>query len=136
MKKLTAAWVMKAEADFVAAGQLARGKIPLHDQVCFHCQQSAEKYLKALLAELGQPIPPTHILADLLGLLLPHHGSLRPFERGLRFLTRFAVGFRYPGLTATKRQALSALRWAERVRAACRSLLSLPPGRPRRKESP
>ena len=53
MKRLTAEWVVKAEADFDAAHELASSKSRLHDSVCFHCQQSAEKYLKALLAERG-----------------------------------------------------------------------------------
>jgi hypothetical protein len=43
----------------------------------------------------------------------------------MRFLTRFAVGPRYPGDNVTKRQAKAALRWAGRVRAAARSLLGL-----------
>jgi HEPN domain-containing protein len=38
---------------------------------CFHCQQAAEKYLKALLVERSRPVPRTHILADLVDLLLP-----------------------------------------------------------------
>src|SRR5260370_9407252 len=83
--------------------------------------------------ELGQPIPRIHILRDLLGLLLPHHPSLRSFSRGLKFLTRFAVGVRYPDDKATKRQAVSALRWAGRVRDACRTLLGIRPRQPRRR---
>lgn len=68
-----------------------------------------EKYLKALLEEQGQPVPRTHILRDLQNLLLPHVPSLRSFSRGLKFLTCFAVGTRYPGDDATKRQAVAAL---------------------------
>ena len=49
MKRMTREWIRKAEDDFRAAGVLAAGSEPFHDQVCFHCQQSAEKYLKALL---------------------------------------------------------------------------------------
>ncbi|MCE9531588.1 MAG: HEPN domain-containing protein [Planctomycetes bacterium] len=47
----------KAEADFAAANDLAPRSQPVHDIVCFHCQQCAEKYLKALLEELGSNIP-------------------------------------------------------------------------------
>jgi HEPN domain-containing protein len=97
----------------------------LHDQRCFHCQQSAEKYLKALLEELGLSVAKTHELDDLLDRLLPHHLSLRSFRRGLSFLSQFAVGVRYPGDSASKRQAASALRWAGKVRHACRNLLGL-----------
>jgi HEPN domain-containing protein len=81
--------------------------------------------LKALLAELGLAIPRTHNLDDLLALSIPHHGSLRSLRRGLIFLTDFAVEIRYPGERATKRQAESALRWASKVRDACRALLGV-----------
>ena len=56
MKRTTREWVNKAEADYRAAGRLHRGSDPLHDIVCFHCQQCAEKYLKGLLEELGLAI--------------------------------------------------------------------------------
>lgn len=136
MKRTTAGWVRKAEADYRLAVKLGLGSDPFHDQLCFFCQQSPEKYLKALLEELGLATPHTHILRDLLALLLPHHGSLRPLQRGLKFLTRFAVGTRYPGQSATKRQTRPALRWGERVRSVCRLLLGIRPGRRRRKKSP
>jgi HEPN domain-containing protein len=135
MKKSTREWVRKAEVDRIIAGQCSRSKTPLHDGVCFHCQQCSEKYLKALLEELGLAIPYTHILKDLLALLQPHHPSLASLRRGLTYLTRFGVAIRYPGENTTKRQATSALRWAERVRYACPSLLGLRPRRPRRKKS-
>jgi HEPN domain-containing protein len=137
MKKTTREWVRKAEADYLAAGKLARASVPLHDQSCFFFQQATEKYLKALLEELGLPIPHTHVLKDLLALLCPHHPSLAPLRRGLTFLTRFAVGTRYPGDNATKRQVQAALRWADKARTAARALLGLPSGRGRhRKKSP
>jgi HEPN domain-containing protein len=115
--------------------KLDRGSDSLHDQACFLCQQCAEKYLKALLEELGLTIPRTHVLQDLLTLLKPYHPSLRSLRRGMDFLTQFAVGTRYPGDDATKRQARAALRWAGKVRDAARSLLSIRPSRKRRKKS-
>jgi HEPN domain-containing protein len=136
MNKTTAAWVRKAEADFQFAARGVGRADPFHDQRCFLCQQSAEKYLKALLEELGRPIPWTHVLRDLLALLAPHHPSLRAFTRGLKYLTRFAVGIRYPGDYATRRQTEAALRWAGRVRGECRKILGLPLSRPRRRRPP
>ncbi len=123
----------KAEDDYRAAARLARGSEPFHDQVCFHCQQSAEKYLKALLEELAIDVEKTHELKRLLTPLLPHHPTLRLLRRGLNFLTNFAVNPRYPGKNTTKRQAASALRWGGRVRDACRTLLGMRP--PRRNKS-
>ena len=54
-------------------------------------------------------------------------------RRGLLFLTDFAVDPRYPGTGTSKREAVSALRWAGKVRDACRLLLGLRPPRRRRK---
>src|SRR5579871_1713250 len=135
MKKSTRERVLKAEDDRSAAKKCGRKPTPLHDVVCFHCQQCAEKYLKALLEELGLTIPKTHDLEQLLIRLLPHHASLRFFHRGLTFLSNFAVGVRYPCDKASKRQAESALRWAERVRKICSTLLNIQRRRSRRKRS-
>ena len=57
MKRATREWVRKAEADYRLAEAISRGDESFHDQLCFHCQQAAEKYLKALLEEHGQAVP-------------------------------------------------------------------------------
>jgi HEPN domain-containing protein len=125
MKKLTAQWVRKAESDFAVAKKIGRGRDPHHDEVCFHAQQCAEKYLKGLLEELGLPVPRTHVLEDLVISLLAYHAKLRSVRRGARFLTRFAVATRYPGKDASKREATSALRWATKFRTEARMLLNI-----------
>jgi HEPN domain-containing protein len=132
MKKATREWVKKAEQDLILARQASRSKVPLHDGVCFHCQQCAEKYLKGLLEELGISVPKTHDLEQLLDTLTPYHPTLRPLRRGLIFLSDFAVDPRYPGKNTSKRQAVAALRWAERVHTAARALLGIRT-RPRKK---
>jgi len=77
------------------------------------------------MEELGLAVPKTHFLDVLLASLLSNHPTLRRWRRGLLFLTNFAVDFRYPGHNASKRQAIAALRWAGRVRAAARALLGI-----------
>jgi HEPN domain-containing protein len=136
MKKATREWVRKAEADYQLAILIARKGDPFHDQRCFHCQQSAEKYLKALLEELDRAVRKSHELERLLTVLQPHYPLLRLQRRGLAFLSNFAIGVRYPGDNATKRQADAALRWAGHVREACRTLLGLRPPRRRGRKSP
>jgi HEPN domain-containing protein len=135
MKKLTREWIKKAEIDRVVAVQSSQSAIPLHDAVCFHAQQCAEKYLKALLEELGLPIPKTHDLDHLLNALRPHHPTLSALRRGLIFLSDFAVDTRYPGNNASKRQASAALRCADHARTEARTLLGMRPPRQRRKKS-
>ncbi|HEX5272634.1 MAG TPA: HEPN domain-containing protein [Gemmataceae bacterium] len=130
MKRGTAEWVKKAEVDHRAATSLHRRKLLVHDAVCFHCQQCAEKYLKALMEELTLAIPKTHDLALLLNTLRPHHPrGLRSLGRGMAFLNGFAVDIRYPGKDSNKRQAEAALRWAGLVRTAARALLGIRPSR-------
>ncbi|MEW6751883.1 MAG: HEPN domain-containing protein [Candidatus Latescibacterota bacterium] len=65
----------------------------IYNQVCFHCQQCAEKAIKALLLLQGRTPPRTHKLADLLALLAPN-----PFEASLEvlLLDRFYIPTRHP----------------------------------------
>jgi hypothetical protein len=84
------------------------------------------------MEELGLAIPKTHYLALLLAALVPYHPTLRSLRRGLLFLSGFAVDTRYPGDSASKRQALAAMRWVDSVRTAARTLLGIR-ARPRRK---
>ncbi|MBI1833118.1 MAG: HEPN domain-containing protein [Planctomycetes bacterium] len=107
------------------ARAVAKESPPIHDGVCFHCQQAAEKYLKAYLQELGAHVPRTHDLVRLHALIAPHDGTLKGLVRGFRFLSVFAVDFRYPDANATVRQARAALRWAERIRREIRRRLKL-----------
>lgn len=127
MKKLTREWMCKAESDLAAAQRLADSKPPLHDAVCFHAQQSAEKYLKAVLQEFALIIPKTHDLERLLSLILPVAPQLAGLKRRLAMLSQFAVEYRYPGMLATGRQARSSLQHARVVRAEIRLALGLRP---------
>ena len=52
MNPLTLEWIESAEGDFATAGRELRArKNPNYDAACFHAQQCAEKYLKAILQE-------------------------------------------------------------------------------------
>lgn len=58
MKQITLEWVEKAEGDYLTAKrEVVVDESPNYDAVCFHCQQSAEKYLKARLQGAGLPFP-------------------------------------------------------------------------------
>ncbi len=51
------AWVALAEEDYALAKSSLRRKAPLLYGACFHAQQVAEKYLKALLIARGYTFP-------------------------------------------------------------------------------
>lgn len=121
MKAATRDWIDKAEADHLAALDLARRrKLPLHDMVCFHCQQSAEKYLKARLEEAAIHFPKTHDLESLLTLTCPVEPLWQALTAAAKRLTPFGVLIRYPGNDATKSQARRALEDAKSVRREVR----------------
>jgi len=126
MNPLTAEWIAKAEADYEGAVDLRRRrKNPLPDLVCFHCQQCAEKYPKALLQESGIAFPKTHVLTDLLTLTVTVCASLRSLQPQLTVLENYAVRFRYPGMDSTLTQAIDALQAVRAVRRLVRAELGL-----------
>jgi len=128
MKPLTGEWVDKAEGDFVTARRELRArKAPNYDAACFHAQQCAEKYLKARLQEEGIAFSRTHDLASLLDLLLTLEPSWAVMRSDLDRLTSYAVEFRYPGTSADKAMARSALAVRRDVRHRVRVSLGLTP---------
>jgi len=123
MKRLTAEWVAKAEEDYsVATGLLRRRKVPA-DSICFHSQQAAEKFLKAVLQEHGVHFSKTHDLEGLLRLCTAIFPPLTILVGDAQLLNDYAVRYRYPGIDATARQARSAVKAAQRVRRTVLPLL-------------
>src|ERR1035441_7544759 len=93
-------WIHKAAANLEVARRLAAeaaGNLRIREIVGFHCQQAAEKYLKALLTRRQIEFPKTHDIKTLLHLAgAPVADSLS----GAKWLTPFGVEIRYPGDTA------------------------------------
>jgi HEPN domain-containing protein len=128
MKDATAEWVLKAEDDFEVA-QRALGsrdaEPPITDAVCFHCQQCAEKYLKAFLRENDTQFRPAHPLIPLLEICLTIDDEFEPLRDDLQDLEGFAVAVRYPGIAPTVEIAERAIVAARRVRTFARAKLML-----------
>jgi len=79
--------------DDLRMAELALGEA-LYNQVCFHCQQCAEKAVKGLLVHQGFAPPRTHRLGDLLRLLDPN--PLGAMDLAVQLLDRFYIPTRYP----------------------------------------
>jgi|LSQX01.2.fsa_nt_gb HEPN domain-containing protein len=118
-----AAWVRKAEQDWITVGSLDPSVVA--SVICFHCQQCAEKYLKALLTQHDEVPPRSHDLGLLLGVALQIEAGLSEISEELRLLDRYSVAIRYPGPDADEDEAAAAGRAARVVRDACRALLQL-----------
>jgi len=127
MNETVKEWIAKAEADLATAGRElnAEGRLN-YDAVCFHAQQGVEKLMKGLLIHLGAVPPKSHDLVQLSQLVSRALAEWSwPIEE-LRFLTRAAVDFRYPGEAADRKEAQGALDIASRVREKLLSLLQEP----------
>lgn len=57
-------WCLKADNDLKNACHEIEHEDPALDTICFHSQQTAEKYLKAFLVFSDTEIPKTHFLSD------------------------------------------------------------------------
>ena len=128
MKPVCREWEEKAEGDFATLERESRvRKSPNYDGICFHAQQCAGKYLKARLCEAGAVFPRTHDLAALLDLALEVEPMWEAFREHLAYLSDFAVSFRYPGESATRKAALAARTRCRVFRKAERQALGLAP---------
>jgi HEPN domain-containing protein len=126
MNPLTTEWITKAEGDLASALRDWRArKAPNYDGACFHAQQCAEKYLKALLQDNGIAFGKTHDLLILYKPLLPIDPSWATMHDDLDKLTAYAVDFRYPGAYATKQNARDAIAICRVVRQRVRASLGL-----------
>ncbi|MGH9891084.1 MAG: HEPN domain-containing protein [bacterium] len=117
-------WIAKAENDLKnATHTLKMGRECPTDTVCFHAQQTVEKYLKALLVHEGIDFPKTHDLENLTNLLSPRIRPGLTAEEQAR-LTDYATGARYPGWSDIPlTEAREAVRLARRVRQEVRASL-------------
>lgn len=126
MKPAVAEWVSKAEGDFATAGREIRArKFPNYDAVCFHCQQCAEKYPKAVLQVNNKHIPKIHFLLELKALLTKFDPSYELLRADLETLEDYSVRYRYPGESAEKDEAQAAYQAAKVVREFVRQKLGL-----------
>ena len=93
------AWLVKAWRDLETARRAATGEPAFYDIAVYHCQQAAEKAVKAFLVHHGKPYEKTHdieVLADLAGEIDPSFSKLADAADAL---TPYATRFRYPNST-------------------------------------
>jgi HEPN domain-containing protein len=125
-KRIVSEWSRKADSDLAVAERLLSDEAVFSSAVAFHCQQAAEKYLKALLTHWSLEFPKTHVLAKLTGLIETRDPALAASLLDVDGLTPYGVDLRYPGdrPDASPTEAREAVRLAKRVRDAILPLLS------------
>ena len=95
VRRDVAAWVRKAEQDWITVGSLDPSVVA--SVICFHCQQYAEKMIKAKLIFYGVNPPRIHGLAALLDILSDYETVDENLYDRASTLEEYAVGVRYPG---------------------------------------
>lgn len=121
-------WLRKANDDMAVAERLLADEAAFSNAVTFHCQQAAEKYIKAFLVWHEIDFPKTHDLEELLDLAETSNGNLAASLRHVIALTPYGVELRYPGdrPDATANEAHEAVTFARQVRDAILPLIPKP----------
>lgn len=120
-EQLALAWIEKASRDLENARLLIEQEKRLLDVAVFHCQQAAEKALKAWLTGQEVIFPKTHDLELLLRLCATGEQRFSGFSEQARWLTPLASAFRYPGDSTEPEpaQASQALHFASNIFTFC-----------------
>lgn len=116
-KEYIAKRLEKAEHDLSAAKTIIEYNPLVLDVACFHCQQTAEKYLKAFLVFHNKEIAKTHSIDYLLSLCILID---KDFENiNPKNIEDFAVDARYPDnfMMPDAQEAKEYLAIAEEIKA-------------------
>ena len=90
-------WLIKSQHDLGSAHRLMEGEEPYLDTAVYHCQQTAEKAIKAYLTYRDIVFERTHNLVALLAFCIPSEPALSRWKEEAKMLTPYATEFRYPG---------------------------------------
>ncbi|MBI4586112.1 MAG: HEPN domain-containing protein [Planctomycetes bacterium] len=117
-RELAKQWLAKAEEDLGVAKTLLSKEVPYFSAIAFHCQQSAEKFLKAYLTLHQIEFPKTHDLIKLVNLSALVNSSFAIRLNEISLLNPYGVDIRYPGDVPimTRKNAEDAFNVAEKVR--------------------
>ena len=90
-------WLRKAENDIALAERALKGSPCLTDGAVFHCQQAAEKALKAFLTWHEITFAKTHQLIPLVMEAKKINKDFEKLRDAAASLSPYAVLYRYPG---------------------------------------
>lgn len=112
-------WLAKADEDYFFTQKHLQDEDSFFAPLCFHCQQAAEKYLKAFLVSCNQPVRKTHDLVDLVRLCTVVDQSFEELREDAVLLNPYYTDTRYPTTWTVgllQKDAYTALETVERIR--------------------
>jgi len=89
-------WLLKADNDLKSAEHELTFEDAVTETICFHSQQTAEKYLKAYLIHLEIPFKKTHEIGELITKCELKDSEIGSLKEEADTLTDYAVTVRYP----------------------------------------
>jgi HEPN domain-containing protein len=125
LARIVGDWLRKSGADLRTADVVLAASPPIVEDSLFHCQQAAEKAMKAFLTAHDKPFHKTHDLDELAAACEAIDPALRSALDPARELSVFAWHFRYPGETEIPEpeEARKAIRVARDVYQAIEARL-------------
>lgn len=119
MDDRTKEWIQYAENDFGVARHLYKTYYPKPlEIICYHCQQSAEKAIKALIIYHGAEggLPKKHNLSFLLSQIKNMENIPDKYYDYADILTPYGIAAKYPNeLFLEDRHAEQALRFSQEI---------------------
>lgn len=96
-EKTVGEWLKFAQENFAVAGhELERNDVACHT-ICFLCQGSAEKYLKAYLISKGWELKKSHDIVELLEYCSDYDEGFNQHIEAGHVLNDYIIEGRYPG---------------------------------------
>jgi HEPN domain-containing protein len=89
-------WLQMAEDDFCFAETNLKAGSEFYSQICFHFQQSAEKYLKAYIIAKGLAFEKVHDLVHLLKTCSAYEPAFAALKEDCILLNTAYIETRYP----------------------------------------
>ena len=117
--RLVKSWLTKAHRDLGSSKALMDQTPPYLDTAIYHCQQAAEKALKAFLTFHNILFDKTHNLSSLLDLCEQVDSDFQNYYEAAATLTPYATAFRYPSEffeeEPDEEQVREALKFSEQI---------------------
>jgi HEPN domain-containing protein len=96
-QELVRDWLTKASHDLQTVRIIANVPDGPLDTAIYHCQQAAEKSIKAWLQANDNPFPKTHDIEELVKMAAVINSEFGKFAQAAYVLTPYVSAFRYPG---------------------------------------
>lgn len=96
-KELVSDWLRLAKENLTITGLSIKEESPPSHTICYLCQGSAEKYIKAFLIWKGWELVKTHNMEELLSFSIEYDPEFEKLRAECKILNKYITEGRYPG---------------------------------------